>query len=36
VAELFHDLDWDPLIGAPDVAPGAAAREAEILVALKL
>lgn len=32
VTELFYDLNWDPLVGAPDVDPvGAAARAAEIL-----
>jgi probable F420-dependent oxidoreductase len=36
VTELFYDLNWDPLIGSPDVAPAAAAdRAAEILAALK-
>jgi probable F420-dependent oxidoreductase len=36
VTELFYDLNWDPLIGSPDVAPEAAAdRAAEILDALK-
>jgi len=32
VTELFYDLNWDPLIGAPDADPaGAAARAGEIL-----
>jgi alkanesulfonate monooxygenase SsuD/methylene tetrahydromethanopterin reductase-like flavin-dependent oxidoreductase (luciferase family) len=32
VTELFYDLNWDPLVGAPDVDPaGATARAAEIL-----
>jgi probable F420-dependent oxidoreductase len=32
VTEVFYDLNWDPLIGAPDVdEAGAAARAAEIL-----
>jgi probable F420-dependent oxidoreductase len=32
VTDLFYDLNWDPLVGAPDVDPaGAAARAAEIL-----
>jgi probable F420-dependent oxidoreductase len=36
VTELFYDLNWDPLIGSPDVAPQAAAdRAAGILEALK-
>ena len=36
VTELFYDLNWDPLIGSPDVAPGTAAdRAAEILEKLK-
>jgi probable F420-dependent oxidoreductase len=36
VTELFYDLNWDPLIGSPDVAPEAAAdRAAGILEALK-
>jgi probable F420-dependent oxidoreductase len=36
VTELFYDLNWDPLIGSPDVAPAAAAdRAAEILETLK-
>jgi probable F420-dependent oxidoreductase len=35
VTELFYDLNWDPLVGAPDVDPDAATRRAdEILVAL--
>ena len=35
VTEVFYDLNWDPLVGAPDVAPaGAAARAAEILEGL--
>jgi probable F420-dependent oxidoreductase len=36
VTELFYDLNWDPLIGSPDVAPEAAAdRAAGILEELK-
>jgi probable F420-dependent oxidoreductase len=36
VTELFYDLNWDPLIGSPEVAPPAAAdRAAEILEALR-
>ncbi|MBO0773713.1 MAG: TIGR03619 family F420-dependent LLM class oxidoreductase [Actinobacteria bacterium] len=32
VTELFYDLNWDPLVGAPDADPaGAAARAEEIL-----
>ena len=35
VTELFYDLNWDPLIGAPDADPAAAAERAgEILDAL--
>jgi probable F420-dependent oxidoreductase len=35
VTELFYDLNWDPLIGAPDADPAAASdRAAEILAAL--
>jgi probable F420-dependent oxidoreductase len=35
VTEVFYDLNWDPLIGAPDADPGAAAdRAATILEAL--
>jgi probable F420-dependent oxidoreductase len=35
VTELFYDLNWDPLIGAPDADPAAAAdRAGEILDAL--
>jgi probable F420-dependent oxidoreductase len=35
VTELFYDLNWDPLVGAPDVDPaGAAARAQEILEGL--
>ena len=35
VTELFYDLNWDPLIGSPDVDhEGAAARAAEIMAAL--
>jgi alkanesulfonate monooxygenase SsuD/methylene tetrahydromethanopterin reductase-like flavin-dependent oxidoreductase (luciferase family) len=35
VTEVFYDLNWDPLIGAPDVdEAGAAARAAEILAEL--
>jgi probable F420-dependent oxidoreductase len=36
VTELFYDLNWDPLIGSPDVAPDKAAdRATEILEELK-
>jgi probable F420-dependent oxidoreductase len=32
VTEIFYDLNWDPLVGAPDADPaGAAARAGEIL-----
>jgi probable F420-dependent oxidoreductase len=32
VTEVFYDLNWDPLVGAPDVSPDAAtARAAELL-----
>ena len=35
VTELFYDLNWDPLVGAPDIDPAAAAaRAAELLEAL--
>lgn len=35
VTELFYDLNWDPLVGSPDVAPeSATARAKEILEAL--
>jgi probable F420-dependent oxidoreductase len=35
VTELFYDLNWDPLVGNPSVAPDAAAERAEaILTAL--
>jgi probable F420-dependent oxidoreductase len=35
VTELFYDLNWDPLIGSPDVTPeSATARAKEILEAL--
>jgi probable F420-dependent oxidoreductase len=35
VTELFYDLNWDPLVGAPDADPAAAAaRASEILTAL--
>jgi probable F420-dependent oxidoreductase len=35
VTEVFYDLNWDPLIGAPDADPaGAVARATEILAAL--
>jgi len=35
VTELFYDLNWDPQIGSPDVAPeGAAGRAEEILAEL--
>lgn len=35
VTELFYDLNWDPLIGAPDADPVAATERAEeILTAL--
>jgi hypothetical protein len=28
VTELFYDLNWDPLVGAPDADPDAATRRA--------
>jgi probable F420-dependent oxidoreductase len=35
VTEIFYDLNWDPLVGAPDLDPSAAtARATEILEAL--
>jgi probable F420-dependent oxidoreductase len=35
VTEIFYDLNWDPLVGAPDADPaGAAARAEEILEGL--
>jgi probable F420-dependent oxidoreductase len=35
VTEVFYDLNWDPLIGAPDADPaGATGRATEILTAL--
>jgi len=35
VTEIFYDLNWDPLVGSPDVDPAAAtARAAELLEAL--
>jgi probable F420-dependent oxidoreductase len=35
VTEIFYDLNWDPLVGAPDADPaGAAARAGEILEGL--
>ena len=35
VTELFYDLNWDPLVGSPDVdRAAAAARAAEIMAAL--
>jgi probable F420-dependent oxidoreductase len=35
VTEVFYDLNWDPLVGAPDADPaGAAARAEEILEGL--
>jgi probable F420-dependent oxidoreductase len=35
VTEIFYDLNWDPLVGAPDADPaGAAARAGEILAGL--
>ena len=35
VTEVFYDLNWDPLVGSPDVAPAAAvARAQEIMHAL--
>jgi hypothetical protein len=35
VTEVFYDLNWDPLVGAPDVDPaGAVARAQEILEGL--
>jgi probable F420-dependent oxidoreductase len=33
VTELFYDLNWDPLIGSPDVDPRAAAERAEEILA---
>ncbi len=32
VTEVFHDLNWDPLIGAPDADPAAAARRADEII----
>jgi probable F420-dependent oxidoreductase len=32
VTELFYDLNWDPRIGSPDVAPAAATRRADELI----
>ena len=32
VTELFYDLNWDPLVGSPDVDPAAAADRAEEIV----
>lgn len=29
VTELFYDLNWDPLVGSPDVDPASATRRAE-------
>ena len=35
VTEIFYDLNWDPLVGSPDVDPAAAtARAQELLDAL--
>ena len=35
MTEVFYDLNWDPLVGAPDVDPaGAVARAQEILEGL--
>ena len=35
VTEIFYDLNWDPLVGAPDANPGSAAnRAASLLEAL--
>jgi len=33
VTELFYDLNWDPRIGSPSVPPGAAAAQAEEILA---
>jgi probable F420-dependent oxidoreductase len=33
VTELFYDLNWDPQVGSPDVAPEAAAARAEEILA---
>jgi len=33
VTELFHDLNWDPQVGNPEVAPEAAAERAEEILA---
>ena len=33
VTELFYDLNWDPLIGSPDVAHEAATARAEEIMA---
>jgi probable F420-dependent oxidoreductase len=33
VTELFYDLNWDPQVGSPDVAPEAAAGRAEEILA---
>jgi hypothetical protein len=32
VTELFYDLNWDPLVGAPDVDPVGAAARAEAIM----
>jgi probable F420-dependent oxidoreductase len=32
VTELFFDLNWDPLVGSPDIAPAAAAERAEEII----
>jgi len=32
VTELFYDLNWDPLVAAPDVDPAAATRRAEEII----
>jgi probable F420-dependent oxidoreductase len=32
VTEVFHDLNWDPLIGAPDADPETAARRADEII----
>jgi hypothetical protein len=33
VTELFYDLNWDPQVGSPSVAPEAAAGRAEEILA---
>jgi hypothetical protein len=32
VTEIFYDLNWDPLIGAPDADPGAAVDRAATIL----